>query len=77
MAFTVSVSSTPPLRSTPSSTIRTLGIGNKAIHTAMQSMEGERRTALRKGWSEHPLVSAERLAFAQEAIAIRHKYWEN
>jgi hypothetical protein len=42
--------------------------GDKAITIAIRSMGYKRRTALRKGFSEDPVVKAERLAFAREAI---------
>lgn len=42
--------------------------GNQAINTAMRSMGYTRRTAPKKGFSDDPVVMAERVAFAKEAI---------
>ena len=44
------------------------GFGHDAIHTAMRTMGYVRRTAPRKGFSDDPVVCAERLAFAQQGI---------
>jgi DDE superfamily endonuclease len=42
--------------------------GEKAIRTALQTLQYSRRRSPRKGFSENPRVIAERLAFAREAI---------
>jgi hypothetical protein len=44
------------------------GVGEKAIRTALKALGYVRRTSKKKGFSDDPVVMAERLAFAREGI---------
>ena len=46
----------------------TLYVGEKAIRTALKTLDYTRKRSPKKGFSENPQVIAQRLAFAREAI---------